>query len=287
MTTHDAQPQVISTPHEMRELVEQLKKQGKSVGVIPTMGALHAGHLSLVKASNDKCDATIVTIFVNPTQFAPDEDFQKYPRDLASDLSLLAPFQVDYVFAPSAEAMYSPGKTTHVVPHEVAARLEGESRPEHFGGVATVVLKLFLIIPANVAFFGQKDFQQALIIKRMVDDLNVPIEIDVRPIVREADGLALSSRNRYLSDEEREKALSLSRALRNGQELITGGETQSSVVCEAMKQILSDGGVDVIEYVTLADAETLRKVQTLDGAAVALIAARVGKTRLIDNMRFE
>ena len=280
MTTHDAQPQVISTPHEMRELVEQLRKQGKSVGVIPTMGALHAGHLSLVKASNDKCNATIVTIFVNPTQFAPDEDFQKYPRDLASDLSLLAPYQVDYVFAPSAEAMYSPGKTTHIVPHEVATRLEGECRPEHFGGVATVVLKLFLIIPANVAFLGQKDYQQALIIKRMVDDLNVPIEIDVRPIVREADGLALSSRNRYLSDEDRERALNLSKALRSGQEL-------ANVVCEAMKQILSDGGVDIIEYVTLADAETLRKIETLDGTAVALIAARVGKTRLIDNMRFE
>jgi pantoate--beta-alanine ligase len=190
------------------------------------------------------------------------------------------------VFAPSSDVMYSPGTTTQVVPHQVATRLEGECRPEHFGGVATIVLKLFLIIPAHVAFFGQKDYQQTLVVRRMVDDLNIPIEIDVQPTVRETDGLALSSRNAFLSADQRQRALGLSQALQSVQDLFKGGETNADVVRDAMRKQLADAGVDEIEYVSIADPETLAELQTLDGAAVALVAARVGKTRLIDNMRF-
>jgi pantoate--beta-alanine ligase len=197
---------VIHDPAEMQRTVLALRRQGLRVGLVPTMGALHAGHISLVARGKQNCDRVVTTIFVNPTQFAPHEDFGKYPRTLPTDLELLAAADCDYVFAPTNEAMYPPGCSTFVDPPAVATPLEGVCRPGHFRGVATVVLKLFGIAPADCAFFGQKDFQQAAVIRQMVRDLNVPIEIEVCPIVREADGLAMSSRNRYLSPAERQQA---------------------------------------------------------------------------------
>ena len=197
----------------MRAVVRELQHAGKSVGLVPTMGALHQGHLSLVRRAKSDCDVAVATIFVNPTQFAPHEDFSRYPRTLESDLAALAAAKCDLVFVPSREEMYPPAASTFVEPPQVAQPLEGVFRPGHFRGVATVVLKLFNIIPADKAYFGQKDFQQALVIQRMVADLNVPVQVVVCPIIREPDGLAMSSRNRYLSPSERQQGLALSRAL--------------------------------------------------------------------------
>lgn len=249
------------------------------------MGALHEGHLSLVAASNRECDFTVVTIFVNPTQFAPHEDFAKYPRTLEADLEKLAAFKVDAVFAPSNEEMYPPGFSTYVEPPAAASPWEGECRPGHFRGVATVVLKLFHAVPADVAYFGHKDYQQSVVIRRMVEDLNLPIEIRVLPTVREPDGLAMSSRNVYLSPQERQRALALSRSLQLAEQSTTQGERSAKTLRERMLETLHSGGVTDIDYVAIVDPETLAPVDELTGPAVALIAARVGTTRLIDNCR--
>jgi pantoate--beta-alanine ligase len=247
------------------------------------MGALHQGHLSLVEESNRVCEATIVTIFVNPTQFAPHEDFSRYPRTLEADLEKLSAHRVDAVFCPEPATMYPPGFSTYVDPPEVARPLEGVCRPGHFRGVATVVLKLFHAVPADAAFFGQKDYQQAAVIRRMVADLDVPIQVHVLPTVREPDGLAMSSRNAYLSPDERRRALALSRSLRAAEELAEQGERDAAVIRRRMLEILEAGGVERIEYATIADPETLAELERLDGPGVALIAAHVGSTRLIDN----
>ena len=199
---------------EARQVVISAKRSGQKVGLVPTMGALHQGHLSLAHAAKSECDFTVATIFVNPTQFGPGEDFEKYPRDLDRDISNLEEAGVDMVFAPEADEIYPPGHSTYVQPPKVAEPLEGQFRPEHFRGVCTIVLKLFQIIPANVSYFGQKDYRQTRVIEDMVRDLSIPIAVRVCATVREVDGLALSSRNAYLSDSQREIALSLSRALR-------------------------------------------------------------------------
>jgi pantoate--beta-alanine ligase len=220
----------------MRHIVLAARAAGKSVGLVPTMGALHEGHLTLIDAARAECDLVAATIFVNPTQFGPNEDFKSYPRDMAKDVSLLGGRGCELVFAPTDTEMYRPGHATFVEIGTLGHVLEGEIRPTHFRGVATVVLKLFQLAPANRAYFGRKDYQQTLVVRRMVADLNVPIEIRVCPTVREPDGLAMSSRNAYLSADERQRALALSRSLKLAEQMAAGGERNAEVIRSAMQR---------------------------------------------------
>lgn len=268
----------------MRALVDTRRRDGARIGVVPTMGALHDGHLSLIRKSRQFCDCTIATIFVNPTQFGPNEDFARYPRTLEQDLSLLASERTNFVFCPTKEDMYPPGFSTYVEPPASSQRLEGQIRPGHFRGVCTVVLKLLEAVPADAAYFGQKDFQQALVIKHMVRDFNLRTEIVVCPIVRDPDGLALSSRNRYLTPDERARALGLASALTAANRTFASGESDAERLREQMRNTLLRSAVDSIDYVSIADCETLEEINQIDRPAVALIAARLGATRLIDNM---
>jgi pantoate--beta-alanine ligase len=279
--------QVVDSIPIARATLRDARALGMRIGIVPTMGALHEGHLSLVDASRAECDFHVVTIFVNPTQFAPHEDLDCYPRTLDDDLAALATRQVDLVFVPSNELVYPAGFSTYIEPPDVAKPLEGAHRPGHFRGVTTVVLKLFHMIPADVAFFGQKDFQQCLVVQAMVQDLNLDIEIRICPTVREPDGLAMSSRNRYLNALERERALSLSRSLNLAQHLYDEGERDSSVIVGEMMKVLRDARVDRVDYVQIADSTSLCPLPRIDRPAVALIAAHVGNTRLIDNRRLE
>ncbi|MFO0886390.1 MAG: pantoate--beta-alanine ligase [Pirellulales bacterium] len=272
-----------TSPAEVFEQLTTLRKAGKRVGLIPTMGALHEGHLSLVERAKKTCDVAIATIFVNPTQFGPKEDFSKYPRTLERDQELLQKVGCDFLFCPSADVIYPPGYSTAVEPPAVSIPLEGKCRPGHFRGVATIVLKLFQLLPSDQAFFGIKDYQQLQVIKRMVVDLNVPIEIVACPIVREADGLAMSSRNRYLSPAEREQALALSRGLRSAESLLASGTTEVGKLQRAILEELQNAHIERVDYVAIAHPETLSEVDRIDDGAVALIAAFVGTTRLIDN----
>ena len=274
----------ISTLEALRELTDGFRKANKTIGLVTTMGALHEGHLSLVRQSLDETDETIVTIFVNPSQFTAGEDLDQYPRTLDADLEKLAAVGVKHVFVPDGALMYPSGFSTSIVPAKVAAVLEGEFRPTHFAGVATVVLKLFNMTRADVAFFGQKDYQQACVIRAMVEDLNVNTKVRVCPIIREADGLALSSRNRYLDAEQRKTALVLHKTLQHVRDLITSGQNDGFEIVTEMRQMLIDGGVDCIDYAVVADPATLETADFIDGKVVALIAAYVGKTRLIDNL---
>ena len=267
----------------MRAEIQRARESGKTVGVVPTMGALHEGHLSLVDLCRAECDICVVTIFVNPTQFGPHEDFDRYPRDLDGDVEMLAERNVDLVFAPTPASMYDEQYSTSVQPPAAAEKLDGECRPGHFEGVATIVLKLFMIVPAHRAYFGQKDYQQTVVVKNMVRDLNVPVEIVVGPTVREADGLALSSRNRYLSATERQIALSISRSLRATAEKVSAGYADAPTLTANIREELTASGVDSIDYVTIVDPQTLTPVDEISEPAVALIAAHVGNTRLIDN----
>lgn len=276
-------PLVIDDVAALRAWIGACRGSGRSLGLVPTMGALHDGHLSLVRASRARCAATAVTIFVNPTQFGPHEDLTRYPRTWEADLESLAEARADLVFAPPVELMYPAGFSTYVEPPEVARPWEGVCRPTHFRGVATVVLKLFHLLPADVAFFGQKDFQQCLVVRRMVRDLNVPIEIQVCPIVREPDGLAMSSRNRYLSPAEREQALALSRGLRVARQLVEQGQREAAEILAQVRGELRTAGIERIDYAVLADPETLAEVERVAQSAVLLLAAYVGQTRLIDN----
>jgi len=264
--------------------VRAAQQAGETIGFVPTMGALHEGHLSLVDASLAECDKTVVSIFVNPTQFGPDEDLKNYPRSLDRDLELLEQRGCWLAFAPPVEGVFREGHETSVDVGSVALPWEGESRPDHFGGVATVVLKLFQIVPADRAYFGQKDYQQSLVIRQMVADLNVPIEIRVCPIVREPDGLAKSSRNTYLSPEERQQASALWQSLKLAETLVAEGETSAAVITEKMKPLLKH--VDV-EYIAMLREGTVCEVETITETTVVAIAARVGQTRLIDNLRVE
>ena len=249
------------------------------------MGSLHQGHLSLVRASAAECDVTIVTVFVNPTQFGPSEDYDQYPRDLDRDIGLLSDCGVSMVFAPSQDEVYDRNHSTFVSPPKVAEPLEGKLRPDHFRGVTTIVLKLFQIIPADVAFFGQKDYQQTRVIKDMVDDLDLPVSIQVCPTTRESNGLALSSRNAYLSDDERTQAIALSQALKLAVQCFRNGQTSAEEVRVAMRDCLHEAGIEKIDYVALVDDRTLQPVETISAGTMALIAAYSGPTRLIDNVR--
>ncbi len=283
MTSTQKLPRLVTTCDSVRREVSHVRAAGATVGLVPTMGGLHAGHLSLVQAAKAECSFTIATIFVNPTQFGPHEDFAKYPRTRDDDLQKLADYGVDLVFAPDQQEMYPTGQSTFVEPPIVAQPLEGQCRPGHFRGVATVVLKLFNIIPSDVAYFGEKDYQQLMVVRAMVHDLNVPVTIRGCPIVRDADGLALSTRNKYLSGAQRQQALALSRSLAIARQLAVRGERNSAVILKNMHEEIDRAGITKIDYIALVDPDTLEPIQRLDGPARALVAAYVGDTRLIDN----
>ena len=278
-----ASPRVVTTGDELRPLIAAARERRLTIGLVPTMGALHEGHLSLVDASRRECGFTVVSVFVNPTQFGPGEDYSRYPRPFAADLAQLAARGVNLVFAPEAPSMYAPGHATFVDVGAVAEPLEGRFRPGHFRGVATVVLKLFNLVTPDVAFFGRKDYQQSVVIRRMVLDLDLPIQIRVCPTVRDADGLALSSRNAYLSPAQREQALALSRSLRLAKELAAAGEQSSAAILERMHALFAAVPEVQIDYLALVDPDTLADVTRIEGTVVAAAAARVGGTRLIDN----
>jgi len=277
--------QVITGVEAMRAAVRGLQRGGETVGFVPTMGALHEGHLSLIDAAAAECDRVAASIFVNPTQFGPNEDFTKYPRPLERDLELLRGRGCELVFVPEAVEMYPEGYGTSIDVGPVAVPWEGAARPGHFAGVATVVLKLFECLPADRAYFGRKDYQQTLVVKRMVADLNLPIDVRVCPIVRDADGLALSSRNVYLSPDERRRALALSQSLRLAEEIISGGERDALVVRERMLALIASVGGVGVEYVAIVRDGTVDEVAQIDGPVTIAVAARVGTTRLIDNVR--
>jgi pantoate--beta-alanine ligase len=250
------------------------------------MGALHEGHLSLVRQAKHQCDVIVVSIFLNPTQFGPAEDLAPYPRNLEKDLDLLKPFKVDAAFAPSDAEMYPEGFHTFVEPGEAAASLEGASRPGHFRGVATVVLKLFNIVSPDVAYFGQKDFQQVLVIRRLMEDLNLQVRLVVCPIVRDADGLAKSSRNSRLSAEDRRAALALNRSLRRAEKLVHAGETDASKLLEEMRSVFAAEPRAQPDYLAIVEPARLRPIARVTAGSVGLVAARVGTLRLIDNLIF-
>ncbi|MBC7266744.1 MAG: pantoate--beta-alanine ligase [Coriobacteriia bacterium] len=268
---------------EIRQLVLEARREGKRVALVPTMGALHEGHLSLVRAAQARADVVAVSIFVNPTQFGPGEDFEAYPRDLQRDLAALAAEGVDAVFTPSTEAMYAPDAQVTVDPGPLGEVWEGASRPGHFRGVCTIVAKLFSLVAPDLAFFGEKDFQQLVIVKRMVADLDFPVKVVGCPIVREPDGLAMSSRNAYLTREERAAATVLYRALREAETLACGGETDVEYLERAMRDTIEAEPLAQLDYAALVDPKTLARATSVAGAR-AIVAARVGSTRLIDNM---
>lgn len=275
------------TVEEVRSFVTSVRSEGKTVGLVPTMGYLHPGHLSLVQEAKRRCDVVVVSIFVNPTQFGAGEDYQTYPRDLQRDAGLVADAGVDAIFAPEAAEMYPPGFSTSVDVAGVSEPLCGASRPGHFRGVATVITKLFNIVRPDMAFFGQKDFQQVLLIKRLVEDLNMDIQIVDVPIVREADGLAMSSRNVYLSEEDRKAALVLSRSLSLARQLVAEGERDvARLKKRVVREIQSEPRAE-IDYVEILSVPHLKQLDLLADKALLALAVRFGKTRLIDNTVLE
>jgi len=274
-------PQTIHDPDGMRSLVVEARAAGRRVGFVPTMGALHAGHASLVDRAARECDDVVVSIFVNPTQFGPQEDYARYPRTLAADTALLAAHGVRWIYCPETAAVYPPGDATRVVVAGPALRFEGERRPGHFDGVATVVCRLFLAVPADTAYFGAKDWQQTLVVRRMTRDLGLPIGIVVCPTVREADGLAMSSRNRYLSPADRGRAVALSESLRRAERLWEAGAGVTAIE-SAMADTLASRGIE-IDYASLAHPESLDPLPEEATWGIALVAGRLGATRLIDN----
>jgi pantoate--beta-alanine ligase len=281
------EPRLVTAVAELREVLAGVRREGKSIGLVPTMGALHDGHLSLVRASQADRNYTVVTVFVNPAQFGPKEDYSKYPRTLQHDLDALARCGVPLVFAPDKDAVYRRGHATWVEVESVARRWEGACRPVHFRGVGTIVLKLINMVGADVAYFGQKDFQQARVIQRMIEDLDVPIQLRVCPIVREPDGLAMSSRNVYLAGDARQRALVLWKSLSLAKELVVAGQRDAGVIAENMRTIILSAEGASIDYVALVDPETLEPVGTVGPGTMALVAVRLDGTRLIDNCRLD
>ena len=279
--------EVVRDIEGMRDLVERTRAAGRLVGLVPTMGFFHEGHLELMRRARTECGVVVVTLFVNPTQFGPSEDYDAYPRDFERDSALAEAVGVDYLFSLEAEEMYPEGFQTTVSVKELSEVMCGEDRPGHFDGVATVVAKLFNIIPAHRAYFGQKDAQQLLVIRRMARDLNFPIEIIAVPTVREEDGLAMSSRNSYLSPEERLAATVLYRSLEAAASLIESGENSTGVIREEMEQVISTEPLVNLEYVTICDNIYLQPLSELSGEVLLALAARVGRARLIDNMVFD
>ena len=259
----------------------------KKVGFVPTMGALHAGHISLIKKAKQQCEFVVVSIFVNPTQFGPTEDLNKYPKPFDADIAICKSNGADAVFAPSAEEMYPERNLTWVNVEKLSEPLCGKSRPTHFRGVATVCAKLFNIVQPDIAFFGQKDAQQVIIIKRMVADLNMPMRIAVCPIVREPDGLAMSSRNKYLNAAERKDAPLLYASLQEAQLLINGGECKSAFITEQMKKILNISKLAEIDYISIVNADTLEEIEEIKGKVLIALAVKMPSARLIDNIMLD
>jgi pantoate--beta-alanine ligase len=276
--------QIVRSVAMMQKLALRLKKQGKTIAFVPTMGALHRGHLELVKRAGMMADITVVSIFVNPTQFAPHEDFDRYPRNILLDCKLLRPFGVNIVFHPQPHDIYPAGFDTYVVPDKIATILDGEFRPGHFKGVDTVVLKLFNIVQPDFAIFGRKDLQQSVVIQQMVRDFNVPVKIVVAPTVRDADGLALSSRNAYLSEDARRRALVISRSLYAARQLVLSGERNAAKIRNFIRRgLVKDAKADV-DYVSVADAKTLAELKEISGRIAISLACRIDGVRLIDNI---
>lgn len=275
---------IISSALEMTAFSRTAQRAGKQVGFVPTMGALHQGHLSLVRAARAQSDVVVVSIFVNPTQFGPNEDFAKYPRSFEQDKAMLESEDVDCIFYPTVEEMYPAGATTWVTVEGLSEKLDGRSRPGHFRGVSTVVSKLFNIVHPNAAFFGQKDAAQVAIIRKMVRDLNIDVKVIVCPIVRESDGLAMSSRNAYLNPHEREQALVLNRSLMRVQSLVKQGEQSAARLIEAGKGTIAEEPAVRLDYFEIVNPDTLDPVGNISRGALVAVAAYVGPTRLIDNL---
>ena len=276
-----------SNIHAVRQQVSEWKKAGLSIGLVPTMGYLHEGHKRLIDAARRENDRVAVSIFVNPMQFGPNEDLESYPRDLEKDAALCEEAGVDLIFHPQPEEMYAPGFCTYVDMDGLTTQLCGKSRPTHFRGVQTVVLKLFHIVAPDRAYFGQKDAQQLAVIRRMVRDLDVGVTIIGCPIIREADGLAKSSRNTYLNEKERQAALVLSRSLQAGKALMEAGETNAQAVRQAITDEINKEPMARIDYVDVVDFDTITPVETIQGTVLTAIAVYIGKTRLIDNFIVE
>jgi pantoate--beta-alanine ligase len=279
--------EIVRTISWMKQLAKDALLDGRSLGLVPTMGALHQGHFSLVHAAKRQCSPVVVSLFVNPKQFGPNEDLQKYPRNFEADREALENLGVDFLFAPTPEEMYPTGFNTSVSIKGLSDKWEGRTRPGHFDGVATVVLKLFEIVKPQTAFFGRKDAQQALIIRRMVADLNLDTEIAVCPIVREPDGLALSSRNVYLNPQQRQAAVALSQSLAALKGSIAGGERDVMRLLATMRSKLDAQPEMSVDYAEIVDAETFEQVRAIRGNCYSLLAAKVGATRLIDNAYIE
>ena len=273
--------------HTVAEMSAAQREVARPLGLVPTMGALHEGHLSLVRRARDENSTAAASIFVNPTQFGPQEDFGSYPRDLDRDLALLEECGIDLVFLPQPEDMYPPGFDTWVEVDRTAARLEGEARPGHFRGVATVVTKLFTIVRPDRAYFGQKDAQQAQVIRRLNTDLNLGVEPVIMPTVREPDGLAMSSRNAYLNAQEREAALVLYSSLCLAQDMHRDGVTSASQIRDAMRELIQAEPLAQIDYVSIANHDTLEELETVQVPALVSLAVRIGRARLIDNVVLE
>ena len=276
--------EVAETIKSVRRLVKAARSKGNKIGLVPTMGALHIGHICLIEKAVKGSDFVVVSIFVNPTQFGPAEDFEKYPRPFESDLEICRKAGVDVVFAPSPQEMYKKENLTWVNVEKLTEPLCGRSRPRHLRGVTTVCAKLFNIVEPDVAYFGQKDAQQAIVIKRMVADLNSQVEIVVCPTVREPDGLAVSSRNKYLSEQQRKDATCIYKALKKCESLVEAGTTDSKTIIGEMKQILNQVSSIEIEYISIVDAESLQELERIAGKALAAVAVKIGSARLIDNI---
>jgi pantoate--beta-alanine ligase len=274
---------IIESIAEMQQAAERWRSEGKKIALVPTMGYFHEGHLALMRAIRDYGDVVVTSIFVNPAQFGPGEDLERYPRDLERDLRLATETGIDVAFTPRVNEMYPEGCQTFVNVTEVTAPLCGRSRPAFFRGVATVVAKLFIIVKPHAAIFGEKDFQQLLTIRRMVQDMHMDIEIIGHPTVREADGLAMSSRNAYLTPEQHRKALGLQRSLREAQDVVRGGEKTGEVILKRVREVLAEGDDVKIDYVQLCDPETLQEVDRINGPTLLALAVHVGVARLIDN----
>jgi len=275
---------LITSVWAMKSAASRLRAEGRTIGLVPTMGFLHEGHLSLVRASKRAADVTVVSVFVNPAQFGPREDLKTYPRDLKRDARLLRAEGADILFHPRAEELYPPGYRTHIEVHGLQNRLCGASRPIHFRGVCTIVLKLFHIVRPDRAFFGQKDAQQAVIVRRMAGDLDLDVRIEVRPIVREPDGLALSSRNAYLSPAERRAALVLTRGLEEAKIMVGRGEKRSAAVLARIRRRVAAEPLARLDYAAVVDPEDLEPLSVIDGRALIALAVFIGRTRLIDNV---
>ena len=275
---------IAKTIKSVRRLIKDARNAGKIIGFVPTMGALHIGHISLIEAARKKCDFVVVSIFVNPTQFGEGEDFEKYPRPLDADLKICRKAGVDVVFAPTAKEMYGDENLTWVNVEKLTEPLCGQYRPGHFRGVATVCAKLFNIVLPDVAFFGQKDAQQAVVIKRMAADLNMPLKIVVCPTVRQPDGLAVSSRNQYLTPVQKKDATLLYKSLQKFRAMVEAGVRNVPEITAQMRKILNSSPLIEIEYISIVDAETLEAIDRISGRVLVALAVRIGSTRLIDNI---